>query len=229
MEPAPDPAVTQLRLRYSGACDVCGVPLAVGEKATFDRASKLVRCIDCSPEAGVLADPVAVDIRDRAGERFDQPELGARIRVLPDDPEPPVSWKQGVIGQERLVVAGSGVWVVHADRCEGRPTLRVERGIFRARVERLMVGRRDCTTLIDRVRSQVEGAQRALVAAGITAPVTGALELVDADWPETGGSFTTRGVHVLSPTLLQELLLAPGDLADLAGVRRALATHFPPA
>jgi hypothetical protein len=42
-----------------------------------------------------------------------------------------------------------------------------------------------------------------------------------------GGSFTTRGVHVVWPKRLTKLLSAPGDeTVDVAAMRETLAAHF---
>jgi hypothetical protein len=191
--------------------------------------------------------------------RTNHPRLSGVLLALFDEPQSTRAWQQGAIGEERLgarldqlgavgvatlhdrripgsranidhiVVAASGVWVVDAKRYKGRPALRVEGGILRPRVERLLVGRRDCTKLVDGVLKQVELVREALARADITVPVTGALAFVDADWPLIGGSFSTRGVHVLWPKRLQKLLLRPGQLEDVAGIRKALARHFPAA
>ena len=191
--------------------------------------------------------------------RSNHPKLGGLILALHDDPQSTSAWKRGAIGEERLAarlnqldsaavatlhdrripgsranidhiaVATSGVWVIDAKRYKGRPALRVEGGILRPRVERLLVGRRDCSKLVDGVLKQVDLVQEALSRAGINAPVTGALAFIDADWTMIGASFTTRGVHVVWPKRLQKLLLAPGQLEDVAGLHQALARHFPPA
>ena len=57
-------------------------------------------------------------------------------------------------------------------------------------------------TLVDGVLKQVE-VVRDLVG---DIPITGALCFVDADWPLVGGSFSTRGVHVLWPKKLTKAL-----------------------
>jgi hypothetical protein len=61
-------------------------------------------------------------------------------------------------------------------------------------------------------------------------PVTGALCFVEADWPLVGGSFSTRGVHVLSPKRLTKVLSeqSAGDV-DEAQMREAVASRFRPA
>src|SRR5699024_9308893 len=80
---------------------------------------------------------------------------------------------------DHIVVTAGGVWVIDAKRYRGRPALRVEGGLIRPRVEKLMVGRRDCTKLVDGALKQVALVRQALE--GV--PVTGALCFVEADWP----------------------------------------------
>lgn len=61
-------------------------------------------------------------------------------------------------------------------------------------------------------------------------PVVGALCFVEADWPLVGGAFKTRGVRVLWPKRLAQLLReGRGSEVDVARVQRALASAFPSA
>ena len=91
------------------------------------------------------------------------------------------------------------------------------------RVEKLLVGRRDCTKLVDGVLKQVD-LVRDFVG---DVPVTGALCFIEADWPLIGGAFSIRGVHVLWPKRLAKVLAAEtaGDV-DVAAVREAVAARF---
>lgn len=127
---------------------------------------------------------------------------------------------------DHLVVTLGGVWVVDAKRYKDqRPELRVEGGIIRPRVEKLMVGRRDRTRLVDGVLHQVD-----LVRAVVdSVPVTGALCFIDADWPLLGGAFATRGVHVVWPKQLTKLLGDAVGLVDVPAVARLLGERFPSA
>src|SRR5690606_31048059 len=50
---------------------------------------------------------------------------------------------------DHLVVAPGGIWVVDSKRYKGRPELRVEGGILRPRVEKLVVGGRDKSKLVE--------------------------------------------------------------------------------
>ncbi len=95
-----------------------------------------------------------------------------------------------------------GIWVVDAKRYHGRPELKIEGGIIRPRAEKLLVGGRDCTKLVDGVLKQVDAVRH--LAGDVS--VTGALCFVEADWPQIGGSFSTTGVHILWPKRLARLL-----------------------
>lgn len=128
---------------------------------------------------------------------------------------------------DHLVVTGQGIWVVDAKRYrEKRPSLRVDGGLFRPRTEVLLVGGRDSTRLVDSVLGQME---RVRAAVG-EAPVRGALCFVDADWPLFSGAFSTRGVEVLWPGKLLELLRARAETAcDVTAIAELLARSFPAA
>lgn len=95
-------------------------------------------------------------------------------------------------------------------------------------MERLIVGRRDCTNLGGRILKQVETV-RTIV--GDQIPVNGVLCFVDADWPLIGGTFVTRDVQVLWPKRLQSTLASPGalDADTVQRVHRELAVALGPA
>jgi hypothetical protein len=113
--------------------------------------------------------------------------------------------------------------VIDAKRYKGCPELEIEGGILRPRVEKLLVGRRDWTKLVDGLLKQVD-VVRDLVG---NVPVTGALCFIEADWPLIGGAFSTRGVHVIWPKRLAKVLVeeTAGDV-DVAAMREALASRF---
>ena len=114
--------------------------------------------------------------------------------------------------------------MIDAKRYKGRPELKIEGGILRPRVEKVIVGRRDCTKLVDGVLKQV-ALVRDLV--GVDVPVTRSLCFVEVDWPLIGGAFTTGIVHVLSPKRLAKLLTEAGDgSVDITAVRESLAAIF---
>lgn len=195
--------------------------------------------------------------------RAAHPRLGGLILAISDEPQSTTAWERGAVGEEKLartldglvergvrvlhdrripgsranidhmVVAPAGVFVVDAKRYKGRPHLRVEGGIVRARVEKLMVGSRDCSKLITGIQKQVN-----LVAAALTAdrlthlpPVRGMLCFVDADWPLFGGAFTTANIEVLWPKKIAEHALAAKALTadQVRTIHAALRAHFPQA
>lgn len=126
---------------------------------------------------------------------------------------------------DHLVVCPAGVFVIDAKRYKGRPQLRVEGGLLRPRVEKLMVGGSDRTKLVDGVLKQVQ-----LVGAELgDVPVHGMLCFVDGDWPLVGGAFATRGISVVWPKRMAKLIQAdgPGDESDIERIHRRLAGAFP--
>lgn len=190
--------------------------------------------------------------------RTKHPKLGGLILALSDDPQSTRAWDTGALGEERLgnrlnelasdslrvlhdrripgskanidhiAVTPTGVYVIDAKKYKGRPQLKIEGGFLRPRVEKLLVGTRDCTKLVDGVLKQVD-IVRGLVDHDL--PIHGVLCFVGADWPLIGGSFTTRGVEALWPKRLYPKLKADGPLLTqtVAEVHRRLAAALPPA
>lgn len=190
--------------------------------------------------------------------RAQHPKLGGLIHALTDDPQSTKAWDVGALGEERLghrlnelasemlrvlhdrrvpgtranidhlAVTPTGVYVIDAKKYRGRPQLKVEGGLLRPRVERVLVGSRDCTRLVDGVIRQVEVVREHL---DDRVPVHGMLCFVDADWPVIGGSFTTRNVEALWPKKLYPRLRADGPLSidALATIHSTLAKTLPPA
>jgi hypothetical protein len=128
---------------------------------------------------------------------------------------------------DHVVVCPTGVLVIDAKRYAGRPRLRIDGGFLSERTERLMVGSRDCTKLVDGVLHQVELVRATLGDDSVR--VRGFLCFVAADWPLIGGSFTTRGVSALWPRKLAAVISAPGSMTedDIADVHDRLAKDFP--
>jgi hypothetical protein len=117
--------------------------------------------------------------------------------------------------------------VVDAKQYKARPHLRVEGGFLVQRTEKLMVGSRDCSKLVDGVLKQVDLVSKAVSDEAV--PVRGFLCFVAADWPLFGGSFATQGVTALGPRKLAGAIAEPGRLAD-GGIRtlhERLAKAFP--
>lgn len=104
--------------------------------------------------------------------------------------------------------------------------------MFRPRVERLVVGGRDRTDLLDGIGGQVDLVRTALVGGGSPdVAVRGMLYFVDADWPMIGGSFQIRDFDVMWPRLAARMVGAPGplDTAHIRATHQLLAANFPAA
>ncbi|QOD92779.1 nuclease-related domain-containing protein [Chryseoglobus sp. 28M-23] len=141
---------------------------------------------------------------------------GQSIRVLHDRKIP-----RSKANIDHLVVTPGGVWVIDSKRYQDRrPELRVEGGILRPRVEKLLVRGSDKTALVEGVLKQVAHVQEAVG----DVPVRGVLCFVDADWPLVGGSFTVRGVDVMWPKKLVKVLSAPQEaVCDVTATVEVLA------
>jgi hypothetical protein len=190
--------------------------------------------------------------------RTNHPKLGGLILALTDDPQSTEAWQRGAIGEERLaewlkelpdnlrvlhdrripgtranidhiIVAPSGVWVIDAKRYKGkRPSLHVEGGILRPRVETLRIAERDNTKLVSGMHKQITLVSAALSDTDVD--VHGALCFVEADWPLVGGSFEVNGIHVLWPKLLVKRLTegaVESHSVDVDRVHARLAATFP--
>lgn len=188
------------------------------------------------------------------------PRLGGLILAISEEPRSTTAWARGARGEEilgrgldrleprgvrvlhdrriprtranidHIAVGPTGVHVIDAKRYKGRPALRVEGGIIRPRVHKLMVGSRDCTRLVDGMHKQLEVVRAALERAGFAdIPVHGTLCFVDADWPLFGGSFTISDVAVLWPKKLSERLVTPGEITTgaIGAAHESLARAFP--
>lgn len=123
---------------------------------------------------------------------------------------------------DHLVVTPGGIWVVDSKRYKGRPELRVEGGILRPRVEKLVIGGRDKTKLVEGVQWQVEQVR----AAAGSIPAVGVLCFVDADWPLVGGACVVRGIEVLWPRKLVARLSASIGSVDVEVTTALLASRF---
>lgn len=161
---------------------------------------------------------------ERLGRRLDSLS-GPRLRVLHDRQVPGTR-----ANLDHIVTCASGVYIIDAKRYKGRPELRREGGLLsRERSEKLFVGNRDRTRLVDGVLKQVDVVRRAL--AGHDTNVRGVLCFVAADWTLIGGDFTTRDVYVTWPKKIALKLRQAGPLLDahIAELHEHLADLFPPA
>ena len=285
-----DAGEKQMKLRYAGTCRVCGTELPARAEAIYERSTKTVRCLSCSPanpappvEPSPSVEPIPLVEQVEAPAPIDigtpgasarreyehrqakretrirekHPKLGGLILAMSDDPQSTTAWNTGALGEERLgqrlnelssdtmrvlhdrripgtranidhiAVTPTGIYVIDAKKYKGRPSLKVEGGILRPRVEKLLVGTRDQTKLVDGVLKQVDVVR---VIVGDDTPVTGVLCFVEADWPLIGGAFTTSGVEVLWPKKLYLRLATEGPLASrVDDLHRRLGVALPPA
>ena len=193
--------------------------------------------------------------------RSKHPKIGGFILAVTDEPQSTQAYEVGARGEELLakrldaladhgvlvlhdrripgtranidhiVVAPTGVFVIDAKKYKGRPLLKVEGGIVRPRVEKLMVGSRDCTRLVAGVTKQLGHVRAALSRDPIfeSIPIRGMLCFVEADWPLLGGAFVTGGVDILWPKKAAERITAvcESPIEDVRGIGRRLATAFP--
>ncbi len=268
----------QMRLRYAGACRLCGASLPARTEAIFESETKTVLCLDCataatkpvspdleppnddslSTESGVPGSSARREYERRKANdekklREKWGRFGGLAVALSDERQHTKSWDRGAIGEERLgarlnalaaddlavlhdrripgskanidhiAITPGGIWVIDAKLYKGRPELKIEGGILRPRIEKLLVGRRDCTKLVDGVLKQVD-VVRDIVG---DVPVVGALCFIEADWPLIGGAFSTRGVHVLWPKRLAKVLTeqTAGDVS-VARTRELMASRL---
>jgi hypothetical protein len=279
METAETTPDKRMKLRYAGACRLCGVELAARQEAIYERATKTVRCVECSTvdvaseapgpavqpelsafESGVAGASAQREYERRKGRREERirsehPKIGGLILALSDDPQSTTAWSSGARGEaalggrldkhasesiavlhdrripgtkaniDHIVVTAGGVLVVDA-KCyvNKRPELRVEGGILRPRAEKLMVGGRDRTRLVDGVLGQAQRVRAALGDESID--VSGVLCFIEAHWSLIGAFFSTRGVRVLSPGRLSNILDEASGGVDVASVRDRIAEAF---
>lgn len=194
--------------------------------------------------------------------RAAHPKIGRLLLAITDEPQSTRAWDIGSAGEVKLgkrlngladrgvlvlhdrripgtpanidhiAISSAGVFVIDAKRYQGRPSLKAEGGILRPRTETLMVGRRDCTKLLNGITKQVGLVTAAMASTpgGLgDVPVHGMLCFVEADWPLFGGSFTIDGIEVLWPAKAAEKITASGPItSDRAeALHRHLAHAFP--
>lgn len=118
--------------------------------------------------------------------RAKHPKIGGFLHAISDEPQSTTAWDKRAVGEGRvgnslnelasdrlrvlhdrripgsranidhLAVTPTGVYVIDPRRYAGRPRLKVEGGLLRPRTEKLLVGTRNCTKLVDGVLKQME-------------------------------------------------------------------------
>ena len=137
----------RMKLRYAGACRLCGAGLPAREEAIYERSTKTVRCVECPvlTEAQVAAEApaplVVVDDGGVAGssarreyerrkakdeERLRQKwgKLGGVAVALSDEKQSTKAWATGAVGEERLgarldSLVSESIAVLHDRRIPG--------------------------------------------------------------------------------------------------------------
>lgn len=159
---------------------------------------------------------------ERLGQRLNELASDGKMRVLHDRRIPGTR-----ANIDHIAITPTGIYVIDAKLyVNKRPTLKIEGGILRPRTEKLLVGGRDQTKLVNGVLKQVD-VVRGIV--GDDVPLTGVLCFIESDWPLIAGAFTTRGVEVLWPKKLYPRLTAAGPHNGRVHVlHRVLAASLPP-
>ena len=122
----PPPAeLKKLRLRYAGACVICGAALPQGAQAFYHAGSKTVRCIACPDRDGV-AEAAPLDVgtaggsaqrehdrraakrEERVKERFGR-RFGGVLLAVVDEPQSTRAWAKGALGEQKLAEAIAGL------------------------------------------------------------------------------------------------------------------------
>lgn len=190
-------------------------------------------------------------IKDRFGTR-----LGGLIVTVTDEPQSTRAWAKGARGEmelaealeglldvvvlsdrrvpgtrgniDHLVIAPAGIFLVDAKRYDGSLRIRDKGGIFR-RDERLYVGGRDCSRLVDNMGWQVKAVETLLESVGHKVAVTPVLCFIGVDWPLLFPPDSYRGVRLEGPRSLRRLITQTHalDAPEVARLARLLATGFP--
>jgi hypothetical protein len=182
--------------------------------------------------------------------------FGGVAVALSDERSSTKAWERGTVGEERvaailaklepargallhdrripgsranidhIAVTAAGIWVIDAKRYAGRPQLKASGGLFRPRVQKLYVGSRDCTSLVDGVLTQAAQVQAAMA----DIPVHPVLCFVDSDWDLLAGPIEISGVSVTTPRRLKRALSKETEGPfPVAAMAKAIAARFPPA
>jgi hypothetical protein len=132
---------------------------------------------------------------------------------------------------DHVVIGPSGLFVVDAKLYRGLIRVR-ERGGFFRRDDRLYVGCRDCSNLVDGLERQVQAVADALDDAGVSndVAITPVLCFVEGEWPILFPPSSYRGVRLEGTRSIKKLITSrtifgPAYIEELA---RTLAGALPP-
>ncbi len=125
---------------------------------------------------------------------------------------------------DHVVVGPGGVTVIDAKNYKGDVRVIREGGLSTPRVERLRIGGRDRTNLVDGIEGQIEHVQGALSDAGLAdVDVRAALCFVKGDGLPLFGTLLVRGIPLVGRRGAVKLAARPGVVSD-AQVEIAAAT-----
>jgi Nuclease-related domain len=116
-------ALKRIRLRYAGTCILCGLQLAAGAEALYDKGSRTVRCTACPEE---VSEPTPIQMGTAGSSARQEYErrhaarqarvrgrlgnfLGGVVLAVTDDPQSTRAWARGAVGEEKLAEALAGV------------------------------------------------------------------------------------------------------------------------
>ena len=130
---------------------------------------------------------------------------------------------------DHIAVAATGVWVIDAKTHKGTLQVRRSGGLFSPRTEKLYIGGRDQTRLLDGLAKQVDAVTAQLADRAGTCSVRGVLCFVGTELPWFGE--TIGDVPLVGRRGLAKLLKRDGDLTadDREALAQFLASRFPAA
>ena len=198
-----------------------------------------------------------------AGIRQAHPHTAGIRLFLSDDPVSTKVWAKGAEGERRLghglealaaenlvvlhdrripgstanidhlVVGPNGIYVIDAKRYSGRVELRSSGTMFRPGPNKLYVGGRDKSKLVDGMTKQILAVNTAAkdLLDATTMVITAVLCFVDTEWGLFAKPFSLDGVKILWPKVLYDLVRTPGPLTPSAvqTLAHRLAERFPAA
>lgn len=131
---------------------------------------------------------------------------------------------------DHIAVGPTGVYVIDAKKYHGRVEKRDAGGLFRVD-ERLYVGGRDRTKLLDGMRRQLDVVASALDDLADTTPTSGIICFVEAEWTLFAKPIPFGTVTCIWPNRLAKLVAAPGPLGEqqVQAIAARLAVALPPA
>ena len=128
---------------------------------------------------------------------------------------------------DHIAVGPGGITVIDAKAVTGRTRVETRGGLLSKKTQRLIVGGRDKTKLIEGVERQVDLVREVFG----DYDIRGALCWMKFDGLPLIGTVEMRGIRVDGPKPIAKIAARPGGLsaADVNDLALRLANHFPPA